>query len=270
MQFYREKIISTFDNYVSQYDKSNIKVQLKIDHTYRVAEICDKITSSLELDKDEKDFAWFSGVLHDIGRFEQLRQYHTFQDKISCNHAALSADILFKKNLILDFVEESECDFNMMENVIRYHNVLDLPDKQSEKESMFCNILRDADKIDILKVNCDTPRSEIYDLPEQAFLQSSIADSVLDDILNKRSVDRKNSCTGIDFILGHISFIFGLVYPESVGIAKEQGYLQTLLDFKSENEDTSKKLIKVKKVVQEYMNSSICLDTPRTKRGETK
>lgn len=41
----REKVLSAFDRYTSAYDVSDIKVKLKIDHTYRVAEICEKYVS---------------------------------------------------------------------------------------------------------------------------------------------------------------------------------------------------------------------------------
>ncbi|MBP7348998.1 MAG: hypothetical protein KA965_09980 [Butyrivibrio sp.] len=54
------------------------------------------------------------------------------------------------------------------------HNVYELPQMDSVREKMFCNILRDADKIDILKVNCDIPMSEIHDEPEEAFYEDDI------------------------------------------------------------------------------------------------
>ncbi len=280
----RTKIEEIFKKYTDAYDPADTKVRLKIEHTYRVAELCDQIARSLELSEEDIDFAWLSGMLHDIGRFEQLRRYHTFQDKVSVNHAALSADILFrealtedaarnvgwksdaprtdalltgvddKKNALAEsgktdqesmttlidcFVDRAEIDGEMMERVIRYHNAFKLPETQPERERMFCDILRDADKIDILKVNCDIPRTEIYDLPEEEFRTSSITPEVYEDIMGSGNVDRKHSRTGIDFILGHISFVYGLVYPESFKLVQKQGYLAQLLNFQSVNPDTA-------------------------------
>ncbi len=239
----RDKIVAEFAKYTSAYNPNDVKVKLKIDHTYRVATLCDTIAKSLQLSKKDRDFAWLSGMLHDIGRFEQLRRYGTFQDKVSINHAILSADLLFaNEQLIHLFVDDNEIDFKMMDTVIRYHNVLKLPKELSIREKMFCDILRDADKIDILRVNCETPRTEIYDLPENAFTESYITDEVYKDIMSSRNVDRRHSKTGIDFILGHISFLYGLVFPKSVELVKKQGYIFQLLNFKSSNPDTSHKL----------------------------
>ena len=43
---------------------------------------------------EDKDVAWLLGMLHDIGRFEQIRCFGTFNDGMSVDHAELGADIL--------------------------------------------------------------------------------------------------------------------------------------------------------------------------------
>ena len=45
----REKIRSEFQSYVRHYDPSDPKIRLKIDHTYRVADLCERIAGSLSL-----------------------------------------------------------------------------------------------------------------------------------------------------------------------------------------------------------------------------
>ncbi len=39
----REEIRDIFDEYVSDYDATDPKIRLKIDHTYRVAGLCERI-----------------------------------------------------------------------------------------------------------------------------------------------------------------------------------------------------------------------------------
>lgn len=241
-----------FRAYADRYDQNDVKIKLKVDHTCRVAAMCDAISDSLSMKGTQRDIAWLCGMLHDIGRFEQLRRYHTFQDRISCNHAQLSADILFREGRIRDYVDDASNDA-LMETAIRLHNVYQLPDDLTEKQYRYCTILRDADKIDILRVNCETPRTEIYDLPEEEFETSSITPAVYADVCACRSVDRKNSRTGIDFILGHIAFVFGLVYPESLRQVKKQGYLDQLLNFQSKNPDTAQKLQTIRGIIGRYM-----------------
>ena len=68
----RDRVRDIFDEYVSGYDVSDPKIKLKIDHTYRVAGLCDRIAGSIDADRD---FAWLCGMLHDVGRgVHQLRE----------------------------------------------------------------------------------------------------------------------------------------------------------------------------------------------------
>lgn len=317
MYINRSYVKEAFQIYVSGYDLSDVKVQLKVDHTYRVAALCDAITASLAdefsapalkdsdgagsrekialpLSEEKRNLVWLAGMLHDIGRFEQLRRYHTFQDRDSCNHAALSADILFREGKIQLFEdplqgkgekgnmsagesvsgihpargtvrqadrwqtrrpqENHGRDHALLEKAIRLHNVYQLPYSLSPEEYLLTTVLRDADKIDILRVNCETPRTEICDLPEEAFRSASITDAVLDDVLSCRSVNRAHSKTGIDFLIGHIAFVFGLVYPESLRQVRKQGYLRQLLDFRSDNPDTRRKMKLIAETVDRYID----------------
>ncbi len=257
----RKKAVEAFRNYTSGYDTSDIKVKLKVDHTYRVASNSDRIADSLGLSGEDKDIAWLLGMLHDIGRFEQLRIYHTFRDLLSADHAAMSADILFKDGLIRAFLpEEMSADSSaallpLLEKAIRLHNVYILPEDLTKREYLFAAILRDADKIDILRVNCETPRSEIYDLPEEEFLTSRITDAVYADFLAERNVNREHSVTAVDFMVGHISFVYGLVYPESFRLVRQQGYLEKMLSFESRNPETAERFVCIRETMHRYMEA---------------
>ena len=253
----RNHVTEEFRKYTSAYDLTDRKVLLKVEHTYRVAEFCHRIAGSLSLSEEETDFAWLSGMLHDIGRFEQLRRYHTFMDKNSVNHAELSADLLFREELISRFAKLDAEETDLMDKVIRNHNVYALPEELTERERMFCDILRDADKIDILRVNCETPRTEIYDLPPEAFTDSQITEAVYEDIMSGRNVDRRNSSTGIDYILGHIGFVYGLVFPESFRMVEEQGYLDELLSFRSRQPETARKMGLIRRKVEGYVQGNL-------------
>lgn len=52
--------------------------------------------------------AWLIGILHDIGRFEQLRRYQTFFDYRSMDHAKYGVHVLFEEGHIKDFIASSE------------------------------------------------------------------------------------------------------------------------------------------------------------------
>ena len=248
----KERAVQTFLNYASNYNMEDPKIRLKVGHTLRVAGLCNRIALSLDLDAEEKDLAWLIGLLHDIGRFEQVRIYHTFRDAESVDHAQLSADLLFRSGMIRDYIVPGEED-QIIEVAIRCHNVYRLPETLTEREKTFCQILRDADKIDILRVNRETPMTQIYNLPEEAFLTSEISDPVYEDMLAHRDVNRANSRTGVDFLMGHIAFVYGLVYPVSFQIVEEQGYLEQMLAFESRNERTRERMERIREEVRDYI-----------------
>ena len=285
---HRAEVEKSFRDYTSAYDLDDAKVKLKVDHTFRVAALSDVITDSLGMTGYDKDLAWLLGMLHDIGRFEQVRRYHTFRDALSINHAELSADILFRDGLIRNFINEEKnlsceggrladcnlqnkqdncslmcsspspsCDYLLIEKAIRLHNVFLLPDDLTERELRFATILRDADKLDIVRVNVETPRSDIYGVQADIFLDSEITDEVYEALLQRQNLFRNMMKTPADLMLGHVSFVFGLVYPVSVRLMKEQGNLETVLQFPSRNARTRQQFAEIRKVVHKYMEERI-------------
>ena len=72
--------------YVMKYNPDDEKIKLKISHIERVSHIAKEIAMELNLDKEDVELAELIGLLHDIGRFEQIRIYHTFIDNKSVNH----------------------------------------------------------------------------------------------------------------------------------------------------------------------------------------
>lgn len=228
-------IMRAFDGYVSGYNAADPKIKLKIDHTYRVAALCRQIADGLA----DPDLAWLCGMLHDIGRFEQVRRWGTFVDAASVDHAALGADLLFEEGLLarfpLDLTAEAR---RILETAIRCHSAYRLPEGLSEPETTYCHILRDADKIDIFRVNCETPAEEIYNVSTQELKNSAVSEDVKECFRNRTAVLRSLKKTAIDYPVAHLCLVFELVYPVSRLIAREQGYVEKMLAFESENPDT--------------------------------
>ena len=66
----------------------------------------------------------------------------------------------------------------------------------------------------------------------------------------KRTILRSLKKTPVDHVVGHIALVFGLVFPESVRIVKEQGYLEKLLYFQSENEKTKEQFARLREIMK--------------------
>ena len=105
-----DKAKKEFEKYVKPYDIQNAKISRKIAHSYRVVEVSEQIAKSLNLTEEDIELAKLIGLLHDIGRFEQIRIYDTFSDKDSIDHANLGVKILFEDGLIRNFIEENKYD----------------------------------------------------------------------------------------------------------------------------------------------------------------
>ncbi|MCR5094321.1 MAG: HD domain-containing protein [Lachnospiraceae bacterium] len=232
----RAMVDRAFAEYAAGYDADNIKIRLKIDHTYRVASFTERIAESLSLDRADVDFAWLSGMLHDIGRFEQLKRYGTFIDRLSVDHAELGADILFHDGLIGSFMEKGKdgARETMMERAIRLHNKLTLPEDLDDETRMFSDILRDADKCDIFRVLTEPPFDERNGKIVQT--KDPARDSVMQYVRMHRCVPKNTEYTAFEGLIAQCCMAFELVYPESRRILKEQGYLDTLMNLELQGE----------------------------------
>lgn len=248
----REKALQAFRQYVKHYDVTDEKVKLKIDHTYRVCELCEQIAGQSGFDKDETEIAWLTGLLHDVGRFEQLRQYGTFVDAQSIDHAEFGADILFKEGKIRDYIDDASEDA-LLEKAVRCHSAYRIPEDYSEREKRFANLLRDADKIDILKVNIIVPLEEIYNVTTYDLKHCKVTDEVMQAFYEEHAVLRSLKKTPVDNVVGHISLVFELVYPVSCRIMQEQGYLDKLMDFHSELAETNEQFERIREKMNAYM-----------------
>ncbi|MDU2289363.1 HD domain-containing protein [Clostridium disporicum] len=252
MKINRSKVKEAFHNYVENYDSSDEKIKLKIEHTYRVSELCERIAKSINMSNEDIEIAWLTGMLHDVGRFEQVKRYGTFNDFKSVDHAKLGVEILFKDGKIREFIDDSSKD-DLIKNVIENHNAYKIAEDISEESKTFCNILRDADKIDILKVNTIVPLEEIYNVTTEEIYNSEVTKEVLENFKRKDTILRTLKKTAVDNVVGHISLLFGLVYDESIRIIREQKYLDKMLNFKSKNYITNKQFEEIREIVSEYI-----------------
>ena len=238
MKIDRARAQKAFADYAAHYNAADAKVKLKIDHTYRVAALCARIAQSLALPPEDVDLAWLSGILHDVGRFEQLRRYNTFIDAQSVSHAALSVAVLFDEGRIRDYLDDAGADA-LLRTAVEWHSAYRLPDGLDERTVMYCNILRDADKIDILRVNVETPLEDIYNVTTAELLASPVTPAVQQAFYEHHAVLRSIKQHPADHAVGHSSLVYELVYPESRCIVADQGWLWKLMDFKTHNPETA-------------------------------
>lgn len=252
----KKRATSVFNNYAEKFDPSDIKVRLKVSHTFRVADIAERIAKSIGLDEQGRYFAWFLGLLHDIGRFEQLKRYGTFVDIKSIDHAELGADILFIDGLIDEFPKDGlPVDWReITELAVRLHNKLNVPEDMDEVTTTYVRLLRDADKCDIFRVLTEPPYDERNSrITSEAFPSRAEIMTCVDE---HRCVPRVSDRTDFENLISQCCMGFELYYPESRRIAGEQGYLRKLLDTPIENEEAGKQF----EYLRNEMSGFVALD----------
>ena len=117
-----------FKNYLNQYEdkKEHPNFKLKVTHTYHVADNSKNLATNLNLDNEEIDIAELIGILHDIGRFEELRLTGEY-NSLKFNHAEYGCKILFEDNYIRRFIDDNKYD-NLIKKAIENHSSLVIED----------------------------------------------------------------------------------------------------------------------------------------------
>ena len=244
-----------FKDYIKNYDIENPKIKLKIAHIERTSQIARKIAESLNLSDEDIKLAELIGLLHDIGRFEQVRKYNTFVDHLSENHAKIGVDILFKDGLIRRFIEDDKYDKIIELAIINHNKDKNMLSKDlSPKEELHVKLIRDSDKIDILYILT-------YEKKETAWEKADLSDDIISeeiykDFMEKGKIDYGKKKSSVDSLIGHFAYIFDFNFPDSIQLVKEKNYMETIYNrFEFHNQKTMEQYKNIYDKVVKYMKT---------------
>ena len=222
----RRNADAQFLAYTLQFPSDSVEMdyhyRMKKDHTFHVCHYSLQIAQSLKIAEKEIILCYLIALFHDIARFPQLAQFRTFRDQLSFNHALHSSKIL--RNLgIINALEKSDQD--AIYRAIEMHNLPVLPLSESPKTLMFSQILRDADKLDILHFfgdyyQTDRPFQTIID--QDLSKAQEISHEVLELYLAEKAIPISMVHTLLEFKALHLGWIFQLNFPKSREILKNE------------------------------------------------
>ena len=110
-----------FEKYLDEYDRQDEQIYLKIEHTYGVVKYAGEIARRMECSREDVELAELIGLLHDIGRFEQIRRFHSFEPG-TMDHAVFGAELLFgEEKIIRRFIRDDQFDI-LIDAAIRKHS----------------------------------------------------------------------------------------------------------------------------------------------------
>lgn len=246
-----KKAKQTFENYVKNYNPENPKIMLKINHIKRVANISKDIALKLNLPEEDVKLAELIGLLHDIGRFEQIRIYNTFVDKKSVNHGELGVKILFEDGLIRNFVQDNQYD-NIIKIAILNHNKAQIQGGITERELLHAKIIRDSDKTDIFNVLVIEDVEACYETKDMS--KEIATPEIYREFMEEHKINYANMKTPADTLISHFAYVFDYNFKYGLDILNQKGYLDKIYNgFTFEDEETSKMITQVYKTAKEFV-----------------
>ncbi len=247
-----------FKQYIQDYNVEYGKIELKIRHTYGVVEANEYIAKKLSLNQEDMELAKLIGLLHDIGRFEQIKSFDCFIDSKTTDHAILANDILFKNELIRKFIKEKQYDRIISKSILN-HNKLTIDNNLEDRELLHAKIIRDADKIDNFRVKATDDFENIIDNANREMLENDvISDKVFHDFMDSKVIVREDRNTYMDFWVSYIAFLFDFNFTSSLAYIKEMDYIHKVMDrLDYKNRDTKQKMEKMRKHAIAYMEDKL-------------
>jgi putative nucleotidyltransferase with HDIG domain len=246
-----DKAKKEFMNYVSNYDATNKNIDRKIYHSLRVMEISKNLATSINLSKEDIDLATLIGLLHDIARFEQAKQFNTFKDKLSFDHGDYGVKILEENDFIRDFIQDDKYD-DIIKTAIKNHNKFKIEENLDERTLLFAKMIRDADKIDILYEATEmfwNTESEVEEINN-----SLISDDYYGQFKNKKPILRRVNQSPVDNVLSLLAFIYDLNFDYSKEYILNAEYIDKILNrFNFTKEETKNKMDELVKAVKEFL-----------------
>lgn len=233
---------AAFEKYLDEYDRTDDKIHLKIVHTYCVVECAEEIATRMHLGQEDIQLAKIIGLLHDIGRFEQIRRFHSFEPG-TMDHAVYGAELLFgKEQMIRRFVKEDSFD-RLIETAIAKHSDFRLEGITDERTLLHARLIRDADKLDNCRVKLEESMETLLDMDEETVGASEISPNVWASCLTEESVLSADRVTGMDYWMSYLALYFDINFPETYQIIRENNYIDRIAARVSySREDTKEKV----------------------------
>lgn len=231
-----EQARADFDRHVAHFRGPDgslpFALEAKFRHTGEVCEITEKIVAG-ENRFSPRDTLVFRlcALFHDISRFEQYDQFKTFLDRHSFDHGDRSAALIDELELLPDLPAE---DRSCVIDAVRVHNKFAIPADFPPEHLAAAKMVRDADKLAILRLIIRFFNGDISDPTIRLDLEDTPGwtPSILETALSGKCVVYAEMKNINDFKIGLFAWSGDLNYPASAALALDEdlfGRLRALL-----------------------------------------
>jgi len=227
---------------------------LKYDHSLRVASDSRDIAIELGWRPSDIVIAETIGLLHDVSRFPQFLEYRTFLDHKSFDHGERGYQIISKSGVLSGLCEPER---NRILNSVRYHNRQTIDPGMDPTELRFVNLIRDADKLDILSIVYETIKNNRHkDYPEilsHVDPDGPATPELIAEIRKYGYGSYENVKSLTDMNLMRMTWVYNINYLPALRRLAERGHLDQLDETMIKNPDIEELLAKARKFVTDKL-----------------
>lgn len=248
-------------NYVKQQKIHNPRVIRKLDHIMRVVEISRKLAIDLKLTEEQVQLAELIGLLHDIGRFKQYQIFNENTNSIMLdtsekfNHGEVGVEVLKKDNYIRKYMQEDKYD-EIIYTAVYEHNRYELSQGLTKQKELFCKIIKDADKMDLIYEGVDIYWKQKEEIQE--IEAGELSKEMLKDFYQHKLANNRNRVSKTDQILRFTSFVFDINFLYSFKVLKENNHINQMIDrFCYQLPETKVEMSKIKEIANQYIDKKI-------------
>ena len=227
------RLVDRFRRYADRYrinGQLEPMLQLKLEHTIRVAADARTIAVGMNWPEEEACLAEAIALFHDIARFPQFKQYRSFSDAETIDHGDLGVQTLEKESLLAGVPHEQRA---LIFHAVQHHNKKDLPPMLTAQEEKYLRLIRDADRLDIFFICWDSIQSgHIHDHPEiilniDFYGPPTVA--ILEQFERGEKIDYRRMKSMADRFVLQLSWMHDLSYTATKRLVRERGILEKFI-----------------------------------------
>lgn len=202
-------------------------LDLKFKHSKRVSAICSEIADSMGWEEEGDSWQAASvGLLHDVGRFTQYRDYSTFFDSLSVDHGDLGAEIIMNE---FDWHGIPDILKGHIISAVKFHNKKEIPSGLKLGAYKWSCLVRDADKIDIYRmVEERIDNGTIFEMLPRHQMAEGLSAELVEEIRMTGSGSYSQARSLQDYRLIQLTWGCDLNFPVSVATLKEEKIVERI------------------------------------------
>lgn len=245
-----------FESYLNDYDRTDDKIRLKIIHTYGVVGQASAIARRMRLSEEDTELAKLIALLHDLGRFEQLRRFNSFEPD-TMDHAAYGVQVLFEKGMIRKFVAEDIWN-SIIRTAIAKHSDYNLTGISDARTLLHARLIRDADKLDNCRVKLTDATETFLGASEEEIGAQEISPHIYDAIFRNQCILSADRITIMDYWVSYVAYFFDINFRESMDIIIENDYISRIIQrIPYSNPRTAEQMEKIEVYVKQYATNMV-------------